>query len=99
RRSRTVETEEQLLPTPMIYDSLEALDDYLSHVRRHREQRRHVRLQVERLCTAITRVQEELDGAQQDGDIDIVLVLQGVLQEFEWRLAAMQPFADQTVVF
>ncbi len=88
-----MEIEESLLPSPAIYDSLEVLDDYLSRLRKYREQRRQILLEIERLCAAITRVRQELDAVQRDAETDISIVLQGVLQEFERRLEAKQQLA------
>jgi hypothetical protein len=93
-----VEPEIDALPNPMIYDSLEALDEYLNQVRVRRETRRENRLAIERHCLAIAKVTEEYDAARQDGDTEIAMELQGVLGEFERRLKTLQTPALQSVV-
>ena len=79
--------ETQILPDPAIFNSLDALDEYLQNIRTRREQRRdYIRLQ-----TAINKVTIELEATLQDNDPEITMELQGVLQEFERRLGELQP--------
>lgn len=86
------------VPDPLIYDSLDALDDYLSCIRLCREHRQRMRAEVKRLGIAIGKVTAELEATLQDEDCEIVRELQGVLKEFENRLQRAQVPISSAVV-
>lgn len=93
-----METENPVLPDPMIYDSLAELENYLDSIRIRREQRRKVRLEVERLQISLQKVSAELEAAVRDDDPEITAELQYVLQEFACRLERIQPSTSQGAI-
>ena len=93
-----METENTALLHSEIYDSIEALDAYLSDIRLRREERRQAYRNVERLSLSVSRVREELEGAQQDNDAVIAAELASVLAEFERRLFVALALTSQAVV-
>ncbi len=86
-------------PNQEIFESLDALDDYLLGIRTRREQRREVQLEIKRLLVAIGKVTAELEAAREEGDEEITLELLTVLQEFEARLERTRLAASEAVVY
>ena len=93
-----MDVDPQPLPDEKVFDSPEALNDYLALVRAFREQRKQARMNAERLEVAIGKVRDELDAARCDGDLDIVAQLEGVLVEFQRRHQVAVALASQPVV-
>lgn len=76
-------------PSPDIYESDDALNAYLQNVRERREQRVAKRLERERLCIRLGKVEEELSLTIAPEDADLAAELTMVLEEFHRRLSLL----------